>query len=117
MNCGTNLKKWMYTEISRFYMKNNFGSGRPKVFYKKKRCSSKFHEIHRKTPVAESLFKIKLQTWGLQLYDKKDTVAQAFSCELCEISKNTFPYRTPLEEAASAIYEKIVKFTVELAGL
>ena len=32
-------------------MKNNFGSGRPKVFYKKKKM-----EIHRKTLVPESLF-------------------------------------------------------------
>ena len=30
---------------------------------------------------------IKLQTWG---FIKKDTVAQVFSCEICEISKNTF---------------------------
>ena len=26
---------------------------------------------------------------------KKETLTQVFSCELCEISKNTFPYRTP----------------------
>ena len=26
---------------------------------------------------------------------KKETLAQVFSCELCEISKNTFSYRTP----------------------
>ena len=26
---------------------------------------------------------------------KKEALAQAFSCELCEISKNTFSYRTP----------------------
>ena len=27
---------------------------------------------------------------------KKETLAQVFSCEFCEISKNTFYYRTPL---------------------
>ena len=27
---------------------------------------------------------------------KKETLAQVFSCEFCEISKNTFFYRTPL---------------------
>ena len=27
---------------------------------------------------------------------KKETLAQVFSCEFCEISKNTFSYRTPL---------------------
>ena len=28
---------------------------------------------------------------------KKETLAQAFSCEFCEISKNTLFYRTPLD--------------------
>ena len=27
---------------------------------------------------------------------KKETLAQVFSCEFCEISKKTFFYRTPL---------------------
>ena len=27
---------------------------------------------------------------------KKETLAQILSCEFCEISKNTFSYRTPL---------------------
>ena len=53
----------------------------PEVFCEK-RCSWKFHKIHRKTPVPESLFLIKLQALG--------TLAQVFSCEFCEISKNTF---------------------------
>ena len=26
---------------------------------------------------------------------KKETLAQVFSCEFCEISKNTFSFRTP----------------------
>ena len=34
---------------------------------------------------------------------KKETLAQGFSCEFCEISKNTFSYRTP-PVAASALY-------------
>ena len=34
---------------------------------------------------------------------KKETLAQVFSCEFCEISKNTFSYRTPLV-AASVVY-------------
>ena len=40
-------------------------------------------------------FLIKLQASGLHLY-KKETLAQVFSCEFCEIFKNTFFYRTPL---------------------
>ena len=31
---------------------------------------------------------------------KKETLAQVFSCEYCEISKNTFFYRTPLVAAS-----------------
>ena len=31
---------------------------------------------------------------------KKETLAQVFSCELCEISKNTFFHRTPLVAAS-----------------
>ena len=35
---------------------------------------------------------------------KKETLAQMFSCEFCEISKNTFPYRTPTIAASEKIY-------------
>ena len=31
---------------------------------------------------------------------KKETLAQVFSCEFCEIFKNTFSYRTPLVAAS-----------------
>ena len=31
---------------------------------------------------------------------KKEALAQVFSCEFCEISKNTFSYRTPLVAAS-----------------
>ena len=31
---------------------------------------------------------------------KKETLAQVFSCELCEISKKTFSERTPLVAAS-----------------
>ena len=34
---------------------------------------------------------------------KKETLKQVFSCEFCEISKNTFSYRTP-PVAASVFY-------------
>ena len=40
---------------------------------------------------------------------KKDTLAQVFSCKLCEISENTFSYRTPLVTASinvTAIFHK-----------
>ena len=37
---------------------------------------------------------------------RKETLAQVFSCEFCEISKKTFFYRTPL---VAASYQKICK--------
>ena len=33
----------------------------------------------------------------------KKTLAQVFSCEFCEISKDNFPYRTPL--VAASVYK------------
>ena len=53
-----------------------------------RRCSVRevFLNIHRKTPLPESLF---YKASGLQLY-KKETLAQALSCEFCETFKNTF---------------------------
>ena len=64
-------------------------SSRPEEFYKKGvlRNSTKFTEKR----LCQSLFFNKVA--GLRL--KKATLAQVFSCELCEISKNTFSYRTP----------------------
>ena len=35
---------------------------------------------------------------------KKETLAQVFSCESCEISKNTFFYRTPLVAASETFF-------------
>ena len=55
-----------------------------------KRCSLKFREIHRNTPVPDPLFLIKLQASGTGV----------FFCKFCEISKNTFSYRTPLVAAS-----------------
>ena len=42
-------------------------------------------------------FLIKLQAEGCS-FTKKETLAQVFSCEFCEISENTFSYRTRTPE-------------------
>ena len=39
---------------------------------------------------------------------KKETLAQVFSCEFCEISTNTFSYRTPLVAASIGIDVTII---------
>ena len=47
----------------------------------------------------QSLFLIKLQVEACN-FIKKETLAQVFSCEFCEISKNTF-FTEHLRETAS----------------
>ena len=44
--------------------------------------------------LCQSLFINKLQAKPFNFINK-ETQAQVFSCELCEISKNSFSYRTP----------------------
>ena len=44
-------------------------------------------------------FLIKLQAWPATLFLKK-TLAQVVSCEFCDVSKNTFSYRTTLVAAS-----------------
>ena len=67
----------------------------------KKMCSWKFHKIHRKTPVPEAFFNkvaglrpvtlLKKRLWPQVCnFIKKGFLVQGFSCEFCEISKNTF---------------------------
>ena len=60
-----------------------------------------------------SLFFKSLQAEGMQLYLKKSP-AQVFFCEVCEMFKNTFFYRTPpvfgLPVAASVFFfKKVIK--------
>ena len=55
------------------------------MFYKES-CSQKFCNIHRNTPVSESLIN---KVVGLH-FIKKETPTQVFFCEYCEIFKNTY---------------------------
>ena len=52
-------------------------------------CSWNFHKIHRKTLVPEP---------QPCKFIKKETLAQVFSREFCEIFKNIFIYRTPPDD-------------------
>ena len=70
-------------------------SSRPEVFCKKDVLRN-FTKFTRK-PLCRSLFFNKVA--GLRLI-KRQTLAQVFSCEFCEISKNIFSYRTPLVAAS-----------------
>ena len=68
-------------------------SSRPEVFCREGvlRNFAKFTGKH----LCESLFFNKIAGLG-----KKETLTQVFFCEFCEISKNTFFYRTPLVAAS-----------------
>ena len=68
------------------------------MFYKKGvlRNFAKFARKH----LARVSFLIKLQASGLRLHEKRN-LAQVFSCEFCEISKNTL-FTEHLWVAASA---------------
>ena len=57
--------------------------------------------------LSQSLFYCRLRPAAVL---KKETLAQVFSCEFYEISKNTFSYRTP-PEAASVL--NIYRFSFE----
>ena len=50
---------------------------------------------------AKVSFLIKLQAYAWN-FNKKESLAQVFFCEFCEISKNTYFYRTP-SVAASVV--------------
>ena len=72
------------------------------------RCSQKFRKIHRKTPCLifnkvglrpATLLKMRL-LWIL------------FSCEFCEISRNTFFHRAPLVAALESISAEAKKIPV-----
>ena len=60
-------------------------SSRPEVFYKK--VFLEISQNSQKNICARASFLIKLQALN---FTKKETLAQVFSCEFCEISKNTF---------------------------
>ena len=48
----------------------------------------------------QSLFFNKIESLEACNFIKKEALAQVFSFEFCEISKNTFFYRTPLVAAS-----------------
>ena len=55
------------------------------------------------------LIKLRASAWN---FIKKETLAQVFSCEFCEICKNTISYRTPpVAASVELVYFK------SLAGL
>ena len=52
-------------------------------------CSYKFHKVNKKIPALESCFHWSCRS-AVPNFIKKETLAQIFSCEFCEISHNIF---------------------------
>ena len=48
---------------------------------------------------------------------KKETLARVFSCEFCEISKNTFSYRTPPVPASHYKTSSVINHTFNCSWL
>ena len=82
-------------------------SSRPDVFYEKGvlRNFAKFTGKH----LCQSLFFNKVAGAAYH-FIKKKTLAQVFFCEFCEISKNTFFYRTPLVAASILVNFRHLNF-------
>ena len=75
----------------------NYKSSRPDVFCQKGVLRN-FAKVTGKH-MCQSLFFNKV-AGGACNFIKIETMAQVFSCEFCEISKNTIFYRTPLVAAS-----------------
>ena len=83
-------------------------SSRPEVFCEKGVLRN-FGEFTGKH-LCHSLFFNKVAGSACN-FIKKETLAQVFSCEFCEIPKNTFFYRTPLVAAFRAIELNCLTFS------
>ena len=64
----------------------------------------------------ESLFNNKVADLTCN-FIKKETLAQVFSCEFCEISENTFSYRTSLVAASVTLTQQTLKVVSTLTNV
>ena len=91
------IKKWFYIPLSPL-VQASLRHWLLEEFYKEGGVLKNFTEFTGKH-LCWSLLFIKLQVGGCNFI--KETLAQAFFCEFCEISKNTSYYRTPLVAASA----------------
>ena len=57
--------------------------------------------------LCQGLFLNKVAGLRPVTFPKKETLAQVFSCEICEITKNTFFYRAPPVAASKSVFKRI----------
>ena len=71
----------------------------------------KSRSSHQRCSVTKAVLRNFTKFTGKQAeacnFIKKEALAQVFSCEFCEISKNTFSYRTPLVTTSGNIVSLI----------
>ena len=86
-----------------------------------------FRSSHRRCSVTKGVLRNFAKFTGKHLYQsfffntvagacsfiKKETLAQVFSCESCEISKNAFCYRTPPVAASVCCRRKVATVKIE----
>ena len=96
-----NVKSLLLVDSMEKSLKSFFYQKQPPAVFSQKRCSfPKFTGKH----LCWSLFLNKVAGWGLH-FIKKETPTQAFSCEFCEILKNTFFYIKHLRAIASVLWQ------------
>ena len=83
--------------INYLYLSFTFRSSRPEVFFEKGVLRN-FAKFTGKN-LCQSLFFNKVADAACN-FIQTETLAQVFSCEFCEISKNASFYRTPLVAAS-----------------
>ena len=106
---STFINGWFYRRL--ILRDSIYKSSRPEVVCKigLLRNSAKFTGKH----LYQRLLLIKLpKAWN---NIKKDTMAQEFSCEFCEISKNSFSYRTPPVVFQNSALQFIIPVVLETA--
>ena len=104
--CGfhKNAKTWIYREQNIFFSNKKSLIADQELLYCKKWFCSRGKAVARRSLVK------KVQA-DANNFIKKQTLAQVFPCEFCEISKKTFSYRTPPVAASLKGYK------VKLTGL
>ena len=100
------MKRWYFfsrkkcleilTTINRLRTFTKLRSSRTEVFLE-------ISQNSQENTCARVSFFIKLQPSACN-FIKKETLVQVFSCEFCEISKNTFSYKTPLVAASESFW-------------
>ena len=99
--CSKNLRKSLKLKKLRMLNFNLYRRSRPEVFYEKVFLKISNNSQENTCPRASLLIKLQASFCN---FIKKETPAQVFSCEFCEIFKSTF-FTEYLRVTASDLYK------------